>query len=120
MEIAERFRFYKREQLETETVASYIAMLKKLTEHCNFGNHLNEALRDKLVCGLLNENIQKRLLQEDTLTFEGAKDIALAMEMATREATEMRRTVPAAVNKVAYDTSADTSKRAKCYRCGRG
>ncbi len=35
--IAERFRFHNRCQHETETVAQYVAILKKLSEYCEFG-----------------------------------------------------------------------------------
>ena len=34
LEIAERFRFYKRNQQERETVLAYAADLKKLATHC--------------------------------------------------------------------------------------
>ena len=44
LEIAERFCFYKRIQREGETVLTYVADLKKLATHCNFGANLNEAL----------------------------------------------------------------------------
>ena len=60
LEIAERFHFYKRNQQEGETVLAYVAELKKLATHRNFGANLNEALRDKLVCGLQNIQIQKQ------------------------------------------------------------
>ena len=89
LEIAERFRFYKRNQQEGESVLSYVAELKKLTTHCNFGGSLEETLRDKLVCGLNNQQIQKRLLAEPKLKFSKAVDIAVAMETATRDATEI-------------------------------
>ena len=49
LEIAERFRFYKRHQREGETVLTYPVDLKKLAVHCNFGANLNETLRDRLV-----------------------------------------------------------------------
>ena len=48
LEIAERFRFYKGNQ-PGETVLAYVADLKKLATHCNFGANLREALRDTLV-----------------------------------------------------------------------
>ena len=48
LEIAERFRFYKGNQ-PGETLLAYVADLKKLATHCNFGANLNEALRDTLV-----------------------------------------------------------------------
>ena len=67
LEIAERFRFYKRNQHEGETVLTYVADLKKLVAHCNFGANLNKALRDRLVCGLRNVQIQKCLLSQAKL-----------------------------------------------------
>ena len=59
--IAERFRFHKRDQREGESVTVYMAELRKLSEHCDFKATLGDALRDRLVCGIKNENIQKRL-----------------------------------------------------------
>lgn len=60
--IAERFRFHKRNQLKTESVSEYMAELRRLAEHCQFGEGLSDALRDRLVCGLHNEGTQRRLL----------------------------------------------------------
>ena len=57
--IAERFRFHKRNQQDGESIASYVAELKKLWEHCKFRGNLNDSLRDRLVCGLKKEAIQK-------------------------------------------------------------
>jgi len=88
LEIAEPFRFYKRNQ-RGETVLAYIAELKKLATHCNFGVNLNEALRDKLVCGLQNMQIQRRLLSEAKLKYSKALEIAVAMETAVRDASEL-------------------------------
>lgn len=62
--IAERFRFHKRDQNEGEGVSTYVAVLKKLSEHCQLGENLNDTLRDRFVCGLKHEHIQKRLLTE--------------------------------------------------------
>jgi hypothetical protein len=52
LEISESFHFGKRDQKSGETVNDYILALKKLSIHCNFGEYLNRALRDRLVCGL--------------------------------------------------------------------
>ena len=48
---------------------SYVVALKHLTGRCEFSTFFDEALRNKLVCGLRNEAIQKRLLSEKKLTF---------------------------------------------------
>ncbi len=59
--IAERFRFYQRTQKSGESIADYLASLRNLASRCGFGGFLAEALRDRLVCGLNSEAIQKAL-----------------------------------------------------------
>ena len=46
--IAEHYRFYKRDQQESESVSDFVVILKKLASTCEFGNVLNEALCDRL------------------------------------------------------------------------
>ena len=53
-----------------ETVAHYVAELRKLTEYCEFGDTLDDMLRDKLVWGIEDARTQERLLAEDKLTFK--------------------------------------------------
>ena len=62
MIIAERFRFYKRNQKSGEKMADYMADLRRLAATCEFSAFLGEALRDRFVCGLSNEAVQRRLL----------------------------------------------------------
>ena len=50
--IAERFKFYKRQQKEGESIANYLAELRRLAKDCEFADSLNTALSDQLVCGL--------------------------------------------------------------------
>jgi hypothetical protein len=69
-------------QRDDENINTYVAEIKKLSEHCEFGTALNDSLRDRFVCGLYNESIQKRLLVETSLTFEKALKLAVAMETA--------------------------------------
>ena len=48
--IAQRFHVHKSDQLEGESMADYDVKLGKLVTHCDFGNHLEEALRDRFIC----------------------------------------------------------------------
>ena len=50
--IVQRFIFHSRSRRESESVATYVAELKRLSEHCRFGETLQDMLRDKLVCGI--------------------------------------------------------------------
>ena len=55
-------------------------------------------LRDRLVCGVNNPSIQRKLLSESsTLTFDGALKIAVAMESATNNLDDIRREVSGAL-----------------------
>ena len=54
--IVERFYFHKRNQTANISIAEYLAALRQLATHCAFANFLNNALRDRLVCGLRNNN----------------------------------------------------------------
>jgi len=58
-EIVERYKFHSRNRNEDEGVAAYMAELRELTDHCNFGETLPEMLRDRLVCGINNKKIQQ-------------------------------------------------------------
>ena len=66
-----RFHFHRRDQAADESIAEYVAELRRLSTNCKFGATLNDALRDRLVCGMRNTSAQKRLLAEADLTFTG-------------------------------------------------
>ena len=121
--IAERFRFHKRDQHEGESVTVYVAELRKLSEHCDFKATLGDALRDRLVCGIKNENIQKRLLSESDLKLDKAIEIATAMETAARDAVELRHQhIPDSVHKLSKRTPIPAKHKnanKACFRCDR-
>ncbi|XP_011872492.1 PREDICTED: uncharacterized protein K02A2.6-like, partial [Vollenhovia emeryi] len=107
--IAERYKFYSAAQESNEDIKSYVARLKNLAKHCAFGTFLNEALRDKLVCGIRSENIQRKLLTEDNLTYERAFQIATSMEMAEGQIKVMG-TDATSVNKVSVSKYSRSKK----------
>ena len=87
VKIAERFCFHNRRQQSGETVADYRANLQKLAIHCEFGEFLEDALCDRLVGGLKDEAMQRRLLGEADLSL---KKITQAMEAAAKNAREIQ------------------------------
>ena len=62
VEIAERFKFFKRTQGISEGTSDFMAALRRLAKTCNFGQYLDSALRDQFVCGLRDEKCQRELL----------------------------------------------------------
>lgn len=92
----------------------FVAALRKLAEHCEFGTVLNDALRDRLVCGLKDEAAQKKLLTVSELTLEKAISISVSMEMASKEAQQLHATTE--VHTVSTDRP---TAPGPCYHCGR-
>lgn len=108
-EIVERFKFHSRNRQKGETIATYVAELRALAGNCNFGASLNTMLRDRLVCGVNNETMQKRLLAESELTFDSALKITTSMEAATQGAQQI-------TNDSLPIFQIGTGDR--CFRCG--
>lgn len=115
--IAERFRFHKRNQEDGESVSQFVAVLKQLSEYCEFGNSLSDTLRDRLVCGLRSEAIQKRLLTEANLTLDKAVEISISMEMAAKEAQHLSASTQ--VHKLNSQAMKESVPGQLCYRCGK-
>ena len=56
---------------------------------CEFGPALSEMLRDWLVCGIGDAQIQKRVLAEPKLTMDKASELAFAQELAKPNAAQL-------------------------------
>ena len=121
-EIVERFKFHSRVRKPGESVATYVAELRSLSEFCNFGETLEVMIRDRLVCGINDGAIKKRLLVEPKLTYAKAVEIAQTTEAAAQSMRDLQGkpesdAKPAqdfAVNKTS-DTSPGSGPT--CYRC---
>ncbi len=113
-------------------MADFVAALRKLATKCDFGEFLNDALRDRVVCGIRDENTQKRLLSEATLTLNSAVDLAQSLESAGEQVKKLKETSQAIAGPVfnvkptgsanSYSTNPTPSagkSRTTCYRCGR-
>ena len=59
--IAERYKFHKCNQVEGQSIREFLAKLQKLAETCEFGGYRDEALRDRLVCGITSLTIRRNL-----------------------------------------------------------
>ena len=104
--ISERYQFHKRDQKEEETITGYFSSLRRLSEHCEFNDFLEQALRDRLVCGLNSASIRKRLLSEHDLTMGKAFEIARNMETVELESSRM------SAKKTSYESNGEVNLNA--------
>ena len=110
--VAERYKFHQRSQREEESVSQFMAAVRKLSEHCEFGTFLNDAIRDRFVCGLHSRNIQEKLLTESNLTAKKALEVATSMEAAGKQSLQFHETPR--VQRVEVN-----KRQGRCYRCGK-
>ena len=114
-DIMERYRFYQIHQTAGQSITLFVSALRKQASRCKFGAFLDQALRDRFVCGLTDGAIQKRLLGIDHLPFEKAQKVALSMETAQKGASELKKSADSSVNMV--DSSCQKLS-VTCYCCG--
>ena len=107
----------------------YVAPLRRLAITCEFGNFLDQALRDRFVCGMKSESTQKKLLAERDLTLARAQELARGMEVASQDTRDMRHLAVGAsgsTDKIHHtDTSGasgsgNSTPAGSCHRCGKG
>ena len=70
-----------------------MAELRRLATHCDFGNYLEQDLRDRLICGINHENSQKHLLSKANLALVKAIEIARNMEVVEAQATQLKKPI---------------------------
>lgn len=112
----QRFKFNRRDQLPNETLADYLAELRRLSEHCEFTD-LEEMLLDRLICGMRDERLQRRLLADADLTFKKVKDAALADESANKNISELKANYNTGQQVESTINKQHESKRRACFRC---
>ena len=94
-----------------------MAELRRCSQYCEYGNSLENMLRDRLVCGINHDRTQQRLLSEGaSLSLEKAIDISLSLESAIKQAAVIQsecKPPSEAVSKIEQKIS--RSQVTKCF-----
>ena len=125
--IVQRFRFHNRFRHPGESISTYIAELRALSEYCNF-TELEDMLRDRLVCGINDEAIQRKLLAEPELTYARATEITISMETALKNSQLLQNArigdgdstaaEPRDIHQLRTSDKQNSQERT-CHRCGK-
>ena len=87
-----------------------------------FDATLDDMLRDRLVCGVRDVKVQRRLMAEPNLTFKKAFELSQSAEAAEKNARELQASQkPKGASLVGYHQSPRSKGPAPptpCYRCG--
>ena len=90
--IYERYLFNTRVQQPNESVDSFYASLLSMSKTCSFDNLADSLIRDRLVVGLRDSGVRKKLLYENDLTLKRTLEIARSHEATTVHITQMNAT----------------------------
>jgi hypothetical protein len=103
-----------------ENIADFLADLRYLSRNCDFKAGTDEMIRDRLVCGVGDLPIQRKLLGETELDLKKATKIAVGMETANKEAANLGGTREIhGVDQVRKKESwTKSGEKEACYRCG--
>ncbi|KAK8772157.1 hypothetical protein V5799_024599 [Amblyomma americanum] len=114
-----RFRFNSHSRQPEESVSDYTASPKKLSANCECGTFLPDMLQDRLVCGINDASMQRRLLEEPNLTFESPVKLLIAMETAKRDSSMLMQAQGMTKAQTAHSAMSKKMKQTiSCYRCG--
>ena len=84
--------FHTRIRQPGESTTQFVAELRALAQYCNFGASFTDLLRDRIICGINDDHVQRRLLLEKALTFEKALELAVSLETAKKNVSELQST----------------------------
>ena len=87
--IHERYRFNNRDQEASESIDNYASNLRSLADTCNFGALKDETIRERIVCGVGDSSLRKKLLQVPELTLERCIDMCHCAEATSTQLEAM-------------------------------
>lgn len=89
--IHDRACFHKRVQKPGETVEAFVRSVYELAQHCEFGISKDEHIRDRIVIGILDNDVSQKLQLEPDLTLEKAIQLARQNEQIKQQHNDMCR-----------------------------
>ncbi|XP_062707298.1 uncharacterized protein K02A2.6-like isoform X1 [Aedes albopictus] len=81
-----RYEFYNRIQKPNESAENFVLAVKLLAENCNFREFKDEAIRDRLIIGLRDKDLRKKLLMDDDVNLETVEKTIITSEKAESRA----------------------------------
>lgn len=76
MIIYERVKFHRRRKRESQGVEEFIIDLYSLAKTCDFGVLHEEMIRDRIVVGVSNHRLSRKMQLDTQLTLEKATNLA--------------------------------------------
>ena len=122
-----RFIFNKRNRLTGEPFKTFYSTLKKLSTDCEFGQNLEERLVERIICGVNNEEVTRRLISEEDLKLDRCLTVMNSYEDVLQAQTGLMQRENSRVNYTAsvarrpqlqpQHQDQHNGKLTPCFRC---
>ena len=114
-----RFRFNTSVRQDGESITRFVTRLRDLASLCEYGDSVKELIRDRLVCGVRDDALQRTLLAVAKLTYDKAYELAVLHESAAQNSCLLSSSSTTPVHYVDPDPPHKDMRLGKpCYRCG--
>ncbi|XP_063955560.1 uncharacterized protein K02A2.6-like [Lytechinus pictus] len=88
----ERHGFFTRCQLEHESVDQYATELRSRAQSCEFSSLKESLIRDRIICGILDDGLREFLLRLDDLTLDKTLQVCRVAEQTRTQAQALSST----------------------------
>ena len=114
-----RFRFNTSVRQDGESITRFVTRLHNLASLCEYGDSVKELIRDRLVCGVRDDALQRTLLAVAKLTYDKAYELAVLHESAAQNSRLLSSSSTTPVHYVDPDPPHKDMRLGKpCYQCG--
>ena len=114
----ERFKFNTRKQEEGEDFDNFIMEIQQMIKKCEYCSECSKSiLKDKIVLGVIDSELQRELLKTEDLTLKKAIEISRTFEKANKQNEEIKG---GNINKINKRSNQDNhmNKNIRCKFCG--
>ncbi|KAJ1215892.1 hypothetical protein NDU88_003499 [Pleurodeles waltl] len=122
--ILQRYYFGKRKQTDDESIEDFVTALRKLASSCNFGENLEERIRDQFMLECKCDKVREALWVKNDPSLDEVLIIAKQVEHSMACIENLRKSKNLSMEVQALDTKtnnkfqANIRARLMCFRCG--
>lgn len=90
-EVYERFVFYSRNQKEGEPFEKFYMSIKQLAKSCEFDTQEEKAIRDRIILGVFDKQLQNKLLKTKNIKMAECAEECRLFEMSSAQIKEVQK-----------------------------
>lgn len=123
-ETYDRFKFFSKVQNDGENFDHFIKELKILAKPCNFGTQEESLIRDRIIIGIQDLNLQEKLLSMTDLKLDKAEKVCRAAEASKFQAKGIKGEEVHVISKSTGAVKKNYGSGSKeneydCFKCGK-